>query len=165
MQASAAIGAVPAARTAPARAAPLAERSRAEAFRPRLHVAEAAVCRAATDEAGVTAALARGFDACRVLGMDELADLAARELAGGGCASRALGVARCYRSIAASSSSGGSGMSRCVGRCTQAQPRSGKRDRASDDGSAGCSGGTAAAAPSLIAPHISGNGPVPRDEC
>jgi len=72
------------AREALVRAAVLVDRSGAEAFRPRLHFVAAQVCRAAGDESGCAAESARGRALCAALGMDELADLAARELAGEG---------------------------------------------------------------------------------
>ena len=82
--AAAAVGDLTRGRAALARAATLIDRSGAEAFRPRLHFITAYVCRAAGDEAGCAAESARGRASCAALGMDELADLAARELAGEG---------------------------------------------------------------------------------
>lgn len=81
--AAAAAGDADRARAALARVATLIERSGAEVFRPRLHLAAAHVQRALGDERGCAAELARCRALCAALGMDELADLAARELAGG----------------------------------------------------------------------------------
>ncbi len=66
-----------------ARAATLIDLSGAEAFRPRLHFTAALTRRAAGDERGFAEEAARGRALCVALGMDELADLSARELAGG----------------------------------------------------------------------------------
>jgi hypothetical protein len=66
-----------------ARAAALIDLSGAEAFRPRLHFAAALARRGAGDERGFAEETERGRALCVALGMDELADLAARELAGG----------------------------------------------------------------------------------
>jgi hypothetical protein len=65
------------------RAAALIDLSGAEAFRPRLHFAAALARRGAGDERGFAEETERGRALCVALGMDELADLAARELAGG----------------------------------------------------------------------------------
>ena len=66
-----------------ARAAALIDLSGAEAFRPRLHFAAALARRGAGDERGFAEEAERGRALCIAMGMDELADLAARELAGG----------------------------------------------------------------------------------
>ncbi|MDX2170771.1 MAG: hypothetical protein SF182_27115, partial [Deltaproteobacteria bacterium] len=63
------------------RAAELLERTGAEVFRPRWHFTRGDRLRALGDDAGFRAALQEGRRLCLAMGMDELADRTARELA------------------------------------------------------------------------------------